>query len=118
MQCKSVLVLALGLASCSQSNQTNPKDKIVDNRITVPSNVESALRRNTCLSCHKPDRKLIGPSYIEIAHRLNSTQEIISLIRTPSPEHWPNYPPMIGVNINDADGNLIGDWIMSLKPPT
>lgn len=115
MQCRTVYLLVVVLAACSQPTKTDPETSEENKVAEVPQNVQTALQRNTCLACHKTDRKLIGPSYMDIANKMNSTDEIISLIRTPVPSHWPEYPAMIGVSINDADGKAIGDWIMSLK---
>ena len=115
MHCKLVFLSVLALAACSKPTQTDPNKSEENKVVEVPPNVQSALQRNTCLACHKTDRKLVGPSYIDIANKMNSTAEIISLIRKPEPAHWPEYPKMIGISINDADGKVIGDWIMGLK---
>lgn len=60
--------------------------------------VKNILERNTCLACHNPTKKQVGPSYAEIAKRKYTIAKIISLIRNPQPENWPGYstpmPPM------------------------
>lgn len=82
----------------------------------IPSEVKSLLAKSTCLGCHKVDRKLIGPSYQDIAARDYSEEEIIALIKEPKPENWPDYPPMAPITwVADEDLATIAAWITSLK---
>lgn len=115
MRCRIYLLLLLGFAACSKPTETSPNEDASSKVQEVPNDVKTALQRNTCLACHKQDRKLIGPSYTDIAQRMTSAEEIISLIRNPNPSHWPDYPAMAGISINDADGKVIGNWILGLK---
>lgn len=124
---KSISLLAslfmIGLASCGPSKNAPPNapgettvpPSMVEEEIVVPDDVQNALAQNTCLSCHKPDKKLIGPAYVDIAKKVSGVDEIIELIRAPKPERWPHYVPMNPVDISDEDGTLIAEWILSLK---
>lgn len=112
----------IGLASCapSKTESTDPGEtttppSMVEEEIVVPENVQNALAKNTCLSCHKPDKKLIGPAYVDIAKKVSGVDEIIELIRAPKPDRWPHYVPMNPVDISDEDGKIIAEWILSLK---
>ncbi|MBO6517259.1 MAG: cytochrome C [Bacteroidia bacterium] len=109
----------LVVSACSSNQKENTGNDQASSKSTtetvIPDDVQSALARNTCLSCHKADRKLIGPSYKEAASKLNSVEEIIELIHNPQPERWPGYPPMVGVPVSDKDGETIARWILSLK---
>ena len=118
-----VLGSALALASCGGSDKDQGQDKaptappksLVADVIEVPSDVQELLKKNTCLTCHKVDEKLVGPPYTEVAQNVSSVEEIIGLIRNPQPEHYPDYPEMAGIDITDEDGQVIAEWILSLK---
>lgn len=79
--------------------------------------VINILKINTCLACHHPTKKLVGPSYSEIAKRNYTAAQIISLIRNPKPENWPSYatpmPPM--PQVSTADARNIAAYINSLR---
>ena len=82
----------------------------------VPADVKKLLATNTCLGCHKVDKKLVGPSYVEIAKRGYSVEEIVALVKEPQPENWPDYPPMAPLEwVNNDDLVTIANWIASLN---
>lgn len=78
--------------------------------------VKPLLQKNTCLSCHNANTRQVGPAYVDVAKRKYSVAEIVSLIHSPKPEHWPDYstpmPPMSQVSTGDA--TKIALWIKSL----
>ncbi len=79
--------------------------------------VKPLLERNTCIACHDPNKKQVGPSYVDIAKRNYTNEEIVKLIHNPQPENWPDYavamPPMPQVSREDA--LKIAAYINSLK---
>jgi cytochrome c len=32
----------------------------------IPPNIQKILQKNTCLACHNPDTRLVGPAYKEV----------------------------------------------------
>jgi cytochrome c551/c552 len=78
--------------------------------------VQPILLKNTCLSCHNATKRQVGPAYVDVAKRKYSVAELIQLIRSPKPEHWPDYstpmPPMPQVPKEEA--RKIALWIKSL----
>ena len=118
-----VISAVVTLASCGGSdNKTenttppaNPLKSLVADVIEVPADVNALLGKNTCLTCHKVDEKLVGPPYTTVAQNVSSVEEIIGLIREPKPEHYPDYPEMAGIDISEEDGKVIAEWILSLK---
>ena len=68
--------------------------------------VEGLLAKYTCIACHNPDKKQIGPSYTDIAKRKYANEKIVELIYSPQPANWPGYatemPPMPHVPKTDA----------------
>jgi cytochrome c551/c552 len=79
--------------------------------------IRNILKVNTCLACHHPTKRQVGPSYAAIAKRNYSAAQIMSLIRSPKPEHWPDYstpmPPM--PQVSAADARIIASYIMGLQ---
>jgi mono/diheme cytochrome c family protein len=80
--------------------------------------VQKLLLKNTCLSCHNPTKKVIGPSYEEIAKRKYTVAQIVQLIQKPNPSNWPGYatkmPSM--AHVSKAELTQIATWIKSLQP--
>ena len=84
---------------------------------TTYAQVQQLLQKNTCLTCHSPNTKLIGPSYKEIAKRNYSVSQIVQLIQKPNPDNWPGYatrmPPM--AHVPKTELTKIAEWIKSLE---
>lgn len=78
--------------------------------------VKGLLTSYTCMACHSPTKKQIGPSFTDIAKRKYSNEKILDLIHNPKPENWPGYstemPPM--PQVTKADGLKIAAYINSL----
>jgi cytochrome c551/c552 len=79
--------------------------------------VKGLLASYTCLACHNPTKKQVGPAFVEVARRKYSNEKILQLIHNPKPENWPGYatemPPM--PQVSKADGLKIAAYINSLK---
>ncbi len=79
--------------------------------------IKPLLTKYTCIACHNPEKKQVGPAYVEVAKRNYSVAKILSLIKNPQPLNWPGYstpmPPMPQVPKGDA--TKIAIWINSLK---
>ncbi|MEZ2338663.1 c-type cytochrome [Mucilaginibacter sp. RCC_168] len=86
------------------------------NAIPTYAEVQPLLLKNTCLSCHNATKRQVGPAYTDVAKRKYSVSELIQLIHSPKPEHWPDYstpmPPMPQVPKEEA--RKIALWIKSL----
>jgi cytochrome c551/c552 len=80
--------------------------------------VMSLLKKHTCLACHAKDKKVVGPSYQEIAKRKYTDKQILDLVYKPNPQNWPEYAtemaPMSHVPAKDV--LKIAKWINSLAP--
>ena len=86
------------------------------NAVPTYADVQPLLLKNTCLSCHNATKRQVGPAYMDVAKRKYSVAELIQLIHSPKPEHWPDYstpmPPMPQVPKEEA--RKIALWIKSL----
>ncbi|WP_128544777.1 c-type cytochrome [Larkinella soli] len=81
----------------------------------VPEDINKLLQKNTCLACHNPDKRLVGPAYVDVAKKNYTNEQIVELIYNPKPEHWPGYPPMAALkNVPKDEALKIAAWINSL----
>lgn len=79
--------------------------------------VKKILRKNTCLACHKEEKKVIGPAFKDIAKRNYSDERIVELIYKPEPQNWPDYAtPMAAMpQVPKAEALKIAAYINSLR---
>lgn len=79
--------------------------------------VKNLLQKNTCLACHNPNTRQVGPAYKDVAKRKYTVAQIVELIHNPKPEHWPDYstpmPPM--TQVPNEEARKIAEWIKSLE---
>lgn len=87
------------------------------NQIPSYDEIRGLLANNTCTSCHNPNKRQVGPAFVDVAKRKYSVEKIVQLIHNPQPQNWPGYstemPPMPQVSKSDA--TKIAKWINSLK---
>lgn len=78
--------------------------------------VMALLKKHTCLACHAKDKKVVGPSYEDIAKRGYTNKQILDLVYKPNPQNWPDYAtemaPMSHIPAKDV--LKIAGWINSL----
>ena len=81
----------------------------------VPADIMALLNKNTCSACHKPYDRLVGPAYSDVAKKKYSIAQIVELVYSPKPEHWPGYPPMAPMTqVPKDEVEKLGKWINSL----
>jgi cytochrome c551/c552 len=104
-----------GKAATTKGDKANAN--VPANAAAAYASVKPLLLKNTCLACHNPNTRQVGPAYAEVAKRGYSVQQLINLIHNPKPEHWSGYstpmPPMPQVPNDDA--RKIAVWIKSLE---
>jgi cytochrome c len=83
----------------------------------IPPNIQKLLQKNTCLACHNPDNKLVGPAYKEVMKaKKYKPEQIVQLIYKPKPSNWPGFPPMAPMaQVPKDEAMQIAVWIASLK---
>ncbi|MCB9262740.1 MAG: hypothetical protein H6607_10230 [Flavobacteriales bacterium] len=103
------------MVGCSSSNsETGSKNNDATTTKKYDPRVRKILKKKTCLGCHTLDKKLKGPSFMDISKKGYSQAEMVELIRNPVQENWPDYPPMTPIDISDKEGKIIYDWISGL----
>ena len=81
----------------------------------IPPDMNALMSKYTCIACHRPNQRLVGPAYADVAKKKYSTEEIVNLIYNPIPAHWPGYPPMAPMKqVPKEDATKLAVWINSL----
>jgi cytochrome c len=88
---------------------------IAKGQVKPPDDINALLQKNTCYSCHKADKKLIGPSWQDIAAKKYDKKKFIGLVAKPVQSNWPGYPAMNPLaNVPKADLEKIYAWVSTL----
>jgi cytochrome c551/c552 len=75
------------------------------------------LQKNSCTACHAADRKLVGPSWGDVARKHAGKGEYIAgKIRTGSAGAWGNIP-MPPQSISAEEATKIADWLATGATP-
>ena len=81
--------------------------------------VARLLNANACSACHMLDKKLVGPSFREVAAKFSGDGEaparLAKKIREGGSGNWGNIPMPPHPQISDADLNAIVGWILHQK---
>ena len=98
---------ALAVASLNANAQAPTAD--------IPAEMNALMSKYTCIACHRPNQRLVGPAYADVAKKNYSDDEIVNLIYNPVPAHWPGYPPMAAMKqVPKEDATKLAVWINSL----
>jgi cytochrome c551/c552 len=85
-------------------------------KVLTDEEVQPLLTNNTCVACHSKEKRVIGPSFQEIAKRGYTNEKIVELIFNPQPKNWPEYAtPMAPMpQVPKEQALKIAAWINSL----
>ena len=105
-------LLAILLLSCfsTMAQKRNQKDSSTD----PSAEVNALLVKHGCSSCHHSARRMVGPSFTDIAKKNYLLEAIVERIGLPQPAGWPGYPPMPALTVPNDDALKIASWINSL----
>lgn len=80
---------------------------------------ETLAKSSGCLACHTVDRKLVGPSYKEIADRYRKDQgaetSLAQKVKAGGKGVWGDIPMPPNAHVKDADIKTMVQWILSIK---
>jgi cytochrome c len=76
-------------------------------------------KKHACLACHAVDKKLVGPSYKEIAAKYRSDggaqAKLADKVKKGSQGTWGQVPMPPNAAVPDADVQALVKWILSQK---
>ena len=83
------------------------------------SSGEKLALKHRCLGCHKIDKKIIGPSFIEIAKKFKDSKEKVKdSIKNGSRDKWKSSNGAVMPSfktIDDKDLEVLSEWILKLN---
>ena len=99
----SAALLALGFTTKAQTP-------------TIPADVNALLQKHTCYTCHAAGKKLVGPSWADVAAKKYTKKQFTGFVAKPVPANWPGFPPMAALpNVPKGDIEKIYAWVSDRK---
>lgn len=92
--------------------------------LAVPASVlaqdaAKLAQEKACLACHAVDKKVVGPSYKEIAAKYrtdkNAEANLIKKVRAGGVGVWGQVPMPPNTTVSDKEAQILVKWIMSQK---
>jgi cytochrome c len=84
----------------------------------LPAQADEALaKKHNCLACHTVDKKLVGPSYKEIAKKYkgqNVAAQLQQKVKKGGSGVWGPVPMPPNAAVPDGDVKKLVDWILKL----
>jgi cytochrome c len=82
----------------------------------VPVEVQTLLEKHSCYTCHNVKKKMVGPTWPDIAKKAYTKKRFTQLVYKPEPANWPTYVPMAALpKVPKADLDKIHAWVDGLK---
>ena len=80
---------------------------------------EELAKKSGCLACHAADKKLVGPSYKDIAAKYAGQKDAVDKLSQKVIKGgvgaWGQIPMPANAQVNDAEAKKLVTWILGLK---
>ncbi|MEO5763914.1 MAG: c-type cytochrome [Casimicrobiaceae bacterium] len=80
---------------------------------------EALMKKDGCAACHAVDKKIVGPSYQEVAAKYKgdagAAAKLIKKVKEGGSGVWGPVPMPPNSTTSDADIKNLVDWILTLK---
>jgi len=80
---------------------------------------EELAKKHACFACHTLDKKMVGPSYRDVAAKYRGDQsapaKLAERVKKGSQGVWGNVPMPPNTAVPDADVNALVKWILAQK---
>lgn len=88
--------------------------------ISAPALADEALAKSkNCMACHAADKKLVGPSYKDVAKKYGGDAKAVDTLAAKIVKGgsgvWGAIPMPANPQVNDADAKKLAAWVMSHK---
>lgn len=88
--------------------------------ISAPALADEALAKaKNCLACHAMEKKLVGPSYKDIAKKYAGDAKAVEYLATKIQKGgagvWGAVPMPANPQVNAEEAKKLATWVMSLK---
>lgn len=99
IKCLSALALALLIAPAAQAS-------------------DELAKKYNCLACHQTDKKLVGPSYQDVAAKYkgqaDAPDKLAAKVKTGGVGTWGQIPMPPNPTVPDADLKALVTWILGM----
>ncbi|MDH4324674.1 MAG: c-type cytochrome [Betaproteobacteria bacterium] len=87
--------------------------------LAAPAQADEAMaKKYNCLACHQTDKKLVGPSYKDIAKKYKGEADAVAKladkVKKGGSGVWGPVPMPPNAAVPDADVKKLVDWIMKM----
>ena len=87
---------------------------------SLPASADQALATaKNCMTCHAVDKKLVGPSYKDVAAKYagdkTAVDKLAAKIIKGGSGVWGPVPMPANAQVNDAEAKKLAAWIMTVK---
>ena len=91
--------------------------------VAAPAMADLALAKaKNCMACHSVDKKLVGPSYKEVAAKYAGQKDaeatLVTHVMKGSKGVWGAVPMPANTQVSEADPKNLFSWIMTQKYST
>lgn len=80
---------------------------------------EKLAQANGCMTCHQIDKKVLGPSYKEVANKYRSDKgaedKLVKKVKEGGKGVWGEMAMPPNAHVKDADIKSIVHWVLTLK---
>ena len=80
---------------------------------------EDLAKKSGCLACHATDKKLVGPSYKDIAAKYKgdagAEAKLVKKVKEGGKGVWGEVPMPPNVNVKDDDIKTLVKWVLATK---
>jgi cytochrome c len=80
---------------------------------------EELAKKHACFACHATDKKLVGPSYKDVAAKYRgdagAEAKLADKVKKGSQGTWGQVPMPPNANVPDGDVRTLVKWILSQK---
>lgn len=88
--------------------------------VAAPAMADLALAKSkNCMACHAVDKKLVGPSFKDVAAKYASqqdaTEKLAAKIVKGGSGVWGPVPMPANAAVNDADAKKLAAWVLQQK---
>ena len=85
-----------------------------------PAFADQALATSkNCMACHALDKKLVGPSYKDVAAKYAADKTAVDKLATKIQKGgagvWGPVPMPANTQVNDAEAHKLAAWILTIK---
>jgi len=113
-----VAIIALGSLSAFSNYESIPVEYSVIKQ-TKPSEGEQIIKNQDCATCHKIDKKVVGPSYLDIAKKYpmndKNVKYLTDKITKGGSGVWGAVPMSAHTALKKDDAKKIAIYILSLN---